>query len=93
MNLANREDIGQSCAEIAIEAKEDECRESCDMIPDSGLAECQTCIEDQMSSNYNASQCLNLSGSTCFRKALFNFFDSISLSVVFFKKFDFGWVL
>ena len=63
-----REDTEDICSKLVIEVAEEDCQ--CNNIATNSEADiCQTCIEDQLTS-LNASQCLDLSGSPCWRCAL-----------------------
>ena len=58
-----REDGGFSCAQLAMEAEEEICRESCsDLSSDSGSSDCQDCLVENL-----PDQCQNLSGADCWK--------------------------
>ena len=62
-----REDSGDTCSQLAMESVNGTCAESCnDQETESEAAECQDCIEEDLT-NLNATSCLNMSGSSCWR--------------------------
>ena len=66
-----REDSGDTCSQIAMEAAEEDCHSDCsNMDQDSENAQkCHDCIEEHLVS-VNASQCLNMSGASCWSCSL-----------------------
>ena len=58
-----REDGGFSCAQLAMEAGEEICLESCsDLSSDNGSSDCQDCLLENL-----PGQCQNLSGANCWK--------------------------
>ena len=68
-----REDIGDTCSQLAMEAAEGSCRTNCSGMvhhPEATHCQCQDCIKQNLTLQMDndltgASQCFNMSGSEC----------------------------
>ena len=61
-----REESGDTCSQLVIQATEEDCEEPCsnDLGTESAANQCQACLETNLI-GVNASQCLELSGAKC----------------------------